>query len=952
MATAEEFFGISRPNLSSELDDFYKRAEAALVAANPNLAGELKFRSALPLDQLDFRTRTQLISDYRNIIGLDPALNHLGQLRNSPIPDAIRDAAGISSEHGVKQTVANIYSGLHTTVSPQSRNPYGRLPGETSGSLLSDIYSRINIQFKSKLQLDRAGIISDTGVGAGPSSHFVMGVNSIPSRQILDRPTYKPGTLAGKSIMVYDIETAGLAKGSIREVAYSVRDAAGKTTPDRLLFTPAEFNRGIVAVDGRAASLTDFISKKFKIKPPAVHGGEEFAKGMEPFLNQILKSDYIVGHNISQFDNEQVFVGLSRTRRYKTDKKFQKLVDDAFEKTKTSTIDTLSLVRQMPGLSDIRTARPIAAKGSSELFSISNLLIQTDLADRIGLERLRELMGTQGLHSAEVDTAITSAILDAADDGGLKLGGSLHGDKVSGLAADLRRSIVDSAAITPFTNIQSVDQLTDDVLRRLVDNYRTEGPLRVKSGSELEKLIRSDPEEAYRKLRSKELAPTSIKLTPLEQQILSERNIAGGIDDVAIDSGQTLRRMGLMGPSTMPNAHVQSAARQAGIAFSGLSSEERGLAYQISGATSNLKTLTGRELSAAGFATDSLVSRFDLFDPNRVQYLTRTGRASMPLSLLQGAGVFGEKEMLSLSIVDPTADSPRGAVNVVKSLNKNQQTKLKAHLGALHEGEDIDIAKALGFADIEDVGAQSAVNKFREAMEGGLTERIDKRGVSVAQLFDGDHDRASTTIGDILRKFFNVEGQLHDKDLGKVGLPVMDVDADRGILRIAGAVWRPGLLGSELEDVYQAARKTAVAYGQALNMDTAERIQAKLRAKTGASVDNVSKAYARASAVIPHLGKGILGMAAVGAAAVLFNKHQENKVLDETLRFQGYENSVGGQYAVNQQIQQRIDSGYEGYSQLMDPLATASITNNLNNGRTAHTDYSWDRNNSIYGGAL
>ena len=100
------------------------------------------------------------------------------------------------------------------------------------------------------------------------------------------------------------------------------------------------------------------------------------------------------------------------------------------------------------------------------------------------------------------------------------------------------------------------------------------------------------------------------------------------------------------------------------------------------------------------------------------------------------------------------------------------------------------------------------------------------------------------------------------------------------------------------------------------------------------------------------LGKGIAGLAAAGVGAVLFNRYRENQELNETLEFQGYESGATEQYGIYDQIQQRMASGYNGYAQNYDPLATSSVTNNLNSMKQGHSFYGWDRNNAIYGGVL
>lgn len=956
---ASNSLGVNKPNLRRDLVGFYKEAEALLIKVNPSLKNELKFMSTLPLSQLPFKERAELIRKYRDAIGFDEALDTL----NFPTRQGADNVSKLPPMSKVtevrKSEIGNIYSNLKSNVDIDDKSPFGRFP-TTRGSLLGNIYSRINVQFRSELQLDRAGLVSEKGSRA--SHYFTMGLDSIPTRNALRTNIYQPGQLAGKNTLVYDIETAGLTKGQIREVAFSqVRD--GKTTSSKTLnFTPKEFNRGIVRnVDGKAGTLTDFLNKKFNIGAPSISSGSDFAKGIVPFLKAVVDSDNIVGHNISGFDNEQMFVGLARTKEYKKDKQFRTLVDDAFKKVRNSTIDTMELVRQMPSLQNIGTAKVLADTGDRSVYSISNLLLETDLSDRIGIDKLAELMGYDeandtfkyGLHHAGVDTAVTAEILNAAEDGGLQLrpmGTTLTSEK-QGLVRKIEKQIVQSAAITPVTNITDVDQITDDVLRRAVDDYDNKGVLRAARGSELDKLLRSDKEVAYKRLRAGEIAPDSIKLTALEQQIIRERDIAGGIDDAAIKRGSLLPRVN----------QFMSRDKKLGLPLSGLSGDEKRLGHAISSATSSLQGLSTRESKAAGLARDTLVGRFNMFQASNVQYMSRSGRASMPAQVLQSAGLMDGDQMFSLSVFDGTMDTPHPAVNLVRSLNSKDVDTLETFLKSGVMEDDFALAKTLGISldnpKVIDVAVSEQLSDFRNAIldDDYFNSLRRSGGINVGQVYDGDNPGVVGRIGNALRSHFNIEGQIKDDMIRGIGLPGMDLDYDRGIIRTAGAVQTTGLTGSLREDLGRAVEGTREVYNQFVDAphSSLEFRMAQAAEASGAGAEKVQRAYRAATEVIlPNAKKGLLGIGIAGAGALLFKRYKEEQVLDETIDFQGYETSVPGGYAITQQVQERIDTGYNGYSQQMDPLATASLTSILNDSRTGHMTSSLMNNNAIYGGIL
>ena len=952
MRTAEDIFGVSSKSLDTDLAAFYKEAERLIVKNNPLMANELKYYSRLPLHLVPYRERAALIRQYRKAISLDDTLLGLSSSSAGEVPGI---GTGVKPKH--QQRVANIFSKLKTGMGADSDQAFGRLPTEDmGGSRLSKIYSSLNIQFRQRLQYDRAGLTGFSDDAATAASYFTIGLNSIPTENSGTTSKYVPGKnmLDGKTTMVYDIETAGLSKGQIREVSYSRGGV-----DSQILFNPKEFERGLVNIDGESGTLSDFLRKKHGLDIPTSASGDDFARRMRPFLESVVGTDFIVGHNITGFDNEQVFVGLSRTNLYKNDSAYRELVDQAFDKVKSSSIDTLEIARQMPSLAALQTADELA---DHSVYSIQNLLLKTDLAEKIGIKKLHGMVNATGLHHANIDVAVTSAILDAAEGGGLQVKdlGSGLGEGLGVLARELKEQILSSSAITPGTNISSVDQLTDDVLAKLVDTYRfnESSGLMAESGSELDSMLRGDVgqrAQAFKGLRDKTLTPQSIRLTPIEQQIISERDLARtgiGGDASLIDRASSRIKI----KNAKGIRSVQRFSREAGIPFAGLSGDERTLARGFSVATSALSGLSQNESQIASLASDTLVSRFGMFDSEGVQYVSRSGKVSLPQGIVKEAGLLKSHDLVSLSVVDPTEANPGGAINVVKNLNEDEASGLKSFLSDLLETDDDNIARVLGNGD-ESVGA-AGVKNFREAMKGGLLDSIKAGDVSVAQVHGGSDRTAVQTITDLFRRQFNMEGQLRDDRLATIALPVMNVDHEEGVVRTSGALLNKGMGREERRSVRAATSATDRVYRrylrapaeQATDLRIAQRI-AQVSDSIGS--DTVRKIYASVqNTIIPNLGKGALGAVAIGAGALLLGRHKENQRLNETMDFQGWESSAEGQYGINQQLQERVDMGYDGYSNLMDPLATASVVNNLNNASTGHSNYDWARNNQLYGGLL
>jgi hypothetical protein len=949
MESAERLFGFLRPDVDTELSKFYDKAEKALTDFDPTLAPELKFRSSLPLGKLPFKQRAGLMRDYRKIIGLDEAL--LGMAGGVPDKRLLGQIGKLGIKDADNSKIANIFSGIKTASRPGDTNPYGRMPTPVGQDTLSRIYSNMNLQFNKDVRVDRVGMPDGRG-SVTAASHFSIGADSVPSRRIMDGTQYQPGMLAGKKVLTYDLETAGLSLGQIREVAYTTQKDGIISSPKPITFTPKEFNRGLVNVNGKASPLRTLLSSRYGIDSPVVSSGEDFANGVKGFLKEMADSDYIVGHNISGFDNEQLFVGLSRTKQYKEGGEFAELVDKAALKARTKTIDTLDLVKQMPGLEGLKTSSLLGDSGRP--YSIANLLLNTDLVDKIGLDELGSIMGYdpaakkfgKGLHHASVDTAVTNAIMQSAENGGLKaksFGQGLSGSR-SVMAQAIKAEIQKSAAITPITNLGDASQLLDTTLSKLAHSKDSLSHFGTTKRSQLGKLLSgssSDRELAISHIRrgtNKDYLPNKIGVSAVEQEILEERNL-GRLGE---RSGSLLGRMQSMKPGSKAPS---------GLPFSGLSSAERGMGYSISKATSGLSSLGDQERKIASIGSDSLIARFDTFTADAVQYSTKSGNISLPGRLLGNQGL-KSGEMLSMSMVEPTSLDQYGAINLNQNLDKKSGKALGKRLDRISSGSDAFIARVLGVEE-----GSKAVANFRTAIDEGLVEKVSGGGrVAIGQIYAGTDDDAVSSVGSIFKQFFNTEKQLTDQEMGRFRLPALDLDIGGGRVRTAGVILDKGIASSEvgsIQNALTATRTLDTEMGEIAGNSTRYRQANALANASDTNAANVRRAYAFVEdKIAPNMRKGSVGLLAAGVSALLFNKYKENQTLNETLEFQGHEGPAQGQYGIYEQIQARVETGYDGYEQRVDPLATASVNYHLNENKIGHSNYSWNRSNSVYGGVL
>lgn len=927
MASAEQFFGVSRPNLRADLESFYADAEAAIVKANPAMRGQLENLGHLPVNELPYKERAALMGRYRQIIGFDQAILSLQNTGNVSLT-------------GRKESIFNNLRNRFTL-----GNPYGQMP-RTYGTLLSDLYNQMNVQYTpDRVKYDMAGLVDPGAVSGSPQYSFVQGRESIPSRGATLGSSPSAQDLRGKRVLTYDLETAGFRYGEIREVAYKMSDEASMRPSQ--YYTPKGLLRGVVNVNGRAGSVNDLLRKKYGIATPNASTGTDFARGIESFLDAILEADYVAGHNIIGFDNEQLFMGVSSTDRFKKDAAFRNKAERAFEKLRTSSVDTLRLARSMPGLEGLGVAKALANAGEGSVYSISNLLLQTDLMDRIGMENLAGMMGYDrstrsfkyGLHHAAIDTSVTEAIVDSLQDGGLKLK-DLSTQRDARLAHDIQNMIVRSSAITPFTNLAGPEEVLDDVLDYLLRATADGGVSTGLSGlsrADMRRLSQGNASEVFNRLRSG-ASSADIKINPVQQAILSQRDLTPiGSLSTTDDVTSLIGTVATSKSPSLPGTRLSRAERELGAA--------------LSGATKELASMTQSEKRLAAVTTDALIGRFDLFSSDNVQFVSRSGAVSLPSQILGDMDLLSDNDMMRLSIVDSSLDDSTGAINLVRQLTDGEAEKVASQLEALSSLSDSELKSKLG----------SGASGFRAAMsDGQLTENIRQfKRINVAQVYGaGDQQEAVNTVRSAMLDFFNQNKAYIKDDLTfEFAAPLMDIDYESGRARTAGVVFDGVMTESDrtagIEELVRHTREYESRVGEATRGRVAYK-QAVRSAKYQG--EGVLGAWREAAQNAAPISKGIYrGGAALGVvtiAAVLLGKRRERELVNETIDFQGYESPSQGQYAIYDQIEERKAAGYRGDALTFDPLRTSHLINNLNNDRMGHTNMHWDSNNNIYGGIL
>jgi hypothetical protein len=358
----------------------------AVIASNPKMASAAKFSGTVPLHLLPVKSQVSFMKAWREIIGLDQVINSLA-------PSAPSRSAGID----------RVFDSLKTISPRNSDSPFLRF--QVAGkSFIDDYYRSLNINFSEKIRPVISGLENK---GAGNlASHFGPGIRSIPklTSEGLNLTRTMP---AGAKFMTFDIETASLMGGQHREISYKTGmvNASGQINLDdtvnkQILFRPRAFDRGTMGILDESGvvqphSLEDFLESKYKInlsQLPTKKLGKDYAERMLPWLQGVNNSDYVIGHNIARFDIPQIFTALAGTDAYQSADQsiipgFKSLVDSTHASLQTKMIDTLALARSAPNLSNLGVARELSVMGNLSTYSIENILLETDLADRIGLKK-------------------------------------------------------------------------------------------------------------------------------------------------------------------------------------------------------------------------------------------------------------------------------------------------------------------------------------------------------------------------------------------------------------------------------------------------------------------------------------------------------------------------------------------------------------------------------------
>lgn len=781
----------SHQQFIDQVNSWHDEVVNLVLKEKPELAEELRFYTHAPLELLSAKSRLEMIGKYRDVIGFDEALRSLSHTQGSTnITNNVEKVLTGEGRLGTKlgqqsqDKVRNIMSNLHMLASDDSA--YGKLTQGITDPVIKQIYEGLNIQFRDYFSPISAGIDADPSL-VDPTRYLGFGQKSI--RRPRTTGILKPQK--GKTYTLYDIETAGLMKGQIREIAYStgiVGQTAGSNPEVIISRAPAMSGARI----GYKDDTGQYLSRTLEEHLQATGGSnfsnilnmktdgivDDFTDRIEPFLKQLEANDYIVGHNIN-FDIEQLFGQLRKSSQYMNNVNgYKTRINSLFDQIKSGdkVVDTLQLVQSNPNLSKLGVAKEFIQRNELKQFGIENLLLETDLIDHLkqGTESradtMARLMKGPGLHSANIDVSVTEALMHNYEK--LKI--------VSGTADEIvdeefRRFVVSSAALTPST-LANVEQLSDKTIRTILS---AEGYSGIRDDLQSKNFIEPIKEqlrqgqitetEAVRMLR--EQSATSkvnpFRISMREQSILEGRdfsisqnittNVEDTIQDIARSMGDfnrlTYNGRASLGRALKENAYqdminygqfvsgtdygrFQSKMAGLGMPWAGLSYEERRFGSIVSQITSSLSTDR-----IAPISHELLLSHFKDFGiGDKIQYYPRyaehgSARLTLPTAALEKAGVLEQGTALRPSIVGKTIRREERSVNLLVDMSKKQAENLSQQIIGLVEQPDRGGIARFLFGAGDEAELISKVSDYRGIAFEGTEEEYTKTISNVESAF-------------------------------------------------------------------------------------------------------------------------------------------------------------------------------------------------------------------------
>lgn len=732
----------------------------------------------------------------------------------------------------------------------------------------------------------------------------------------------------GKSAVVFDVETPSLdVEEGIRQLSARFYDEAGKELTDDAInihLKSPTMNLGYFGEDSFEQVQATLGGKVLK--------DEEVGEALKDFFIKSNRHQNLVAHNAA-FDVgmlEEMLKDKRVSGLLSRDAEFQEAVKTFFGRTQTTAlVDTLAHARWLIG-----RGIGVAAEDSGKQFSLENIILQSSFLDDIvrastnasaAKEEIRSRL--MNLHAGEIDTWFTNQLrlMEAAAVHDPNVLRAIKGEDVGSLVFDTakereetRLKILRGGALTPFTNVTSIDRLSP----KFRDYLAKKG---VTTDEEVEKYINKK------------------HTTHLEQMIFNTRDLAASSGEYSLETllktGKTVPRKRIISPADW--AETQKALREAKVPFAGLSSTE----HQLSRAMGQMGKAAGESELAAklrnqisgslGIGAWKTHEAVNVFADTR----GRSGILAMPLEMMKefegvkyGAGHLFET---NLGKAEQTFAS-------VSPFQYGDQKRAALYLRPFEGLSDTEVANRMKVA-------RSKLEEFALSGKYGVTsENLE----SVTRALENSVLNAGVQIGinDNADALFDVAQALNirvDKGRAPFVTALTDVTPE-GIIHSTAMISTAGDQYKDAKYLPGITRDILSAKEARVNFLRDPNLNDVL-AKHIVSEDAFGAAASRTAdwmseKILPHYtGKNVAIAAAAGVGYYLFRKHKKSQIYREELQPQPFE---------NESDQKRYESSMPQTRFKSNPLASAGFVQALGAQSIGHTKMGPRKNANLFSGVM
>lgn len=943
-------------------------------AAEAGLVERMSLNMTDMLNALPYRTRHDLLGDYRRLIRFDDVM----------------DAA--KSSGGLRTIGKGQYGDLLKFSIDQDQID--------SGNPLAVLLNRMNIQHDPMRPLKH---------GVGQAEEYYFGSNILRTDAIKAardvRGRARNLGVPGKKVFIFDTETTGLATdvAGVREVGGGIytTDLNGKLHVDPMdtaHFRTARMEMGSIWSPDLNKTISlgeDEMRRVGKTSMNMVTGsGEEFADKLIPFLKNIIEADHIAGHNV-EFDLRQTLENLMRTSAYKNGATvsgvdIRSLVDQAVHKVSTGNalIDTRELLMQ--AMPNMPLAAELRQSGKLAPYSLENVMLNSNLArlmiGDMGDEAARKFF-VEGAaqHSAEYDTTITAYLMKYLNEGTLLAGSRKDALGRTGLEGIIRANTIKAGATVPTAHIKDITHMDPELFRELIENKDPRLKIRNVHKNHVMDLSGRSVEEWIDELSRPDQTKFALDsgVSYMEQSIWAQRRAQratvigprGSTEDIVNSLGQWRDTAGITTPyegflnrnsSLFKMGEVPSqgafddmvhAMASVGNPFATLSMQERkltsGLSRAASAQTPLLNHLGVGVKRAASVADDLGIIHFA--EQQQFYGAERIGQnVSLPLDIMKEA----ERQNIIGSAFNSTTEAQMLKLSAYEG-NKGKAINLAYELSGQQEASDLanwvshlTPSTMIGDRRLDTYGISSAEDLAMIARNIEL--RGTESGIAVGYMRGEAGERAYSVMEDLF-------GSARDR--GRPNIKVVYGDSMDGAVMTGPAVLdelmnpaeRSGLRGRVDEALAQFGR-VSEHFEDASNFRAFQRARAKKSLeegglKIGASIGEIIKnadysslyASAKLAAGSPR-GKLAIAGAAIGLGAYyMFRRHKSREPYLEPFDARPIENPNPPPRIIDQPAPQESR---------LDPMATSNVVGNLDANRTNHAIMGTGKYSNLFGGAI